>query len=205
MKQYKNLYYETHIWTYYQCVFAACFYSNQLKRCLQILKTYSNEEVLKDHSLYHTYFNINSAIVYYCLKDIKKANKYLNKLLDPVLFDVLSDEMKLTVIIAELLFYFESDDIDYFNYSIRLVQKKYKNTLNQNRFERQQLFLKVLTYFGKDVKVDSLKTEQMINTFIDESPVFEVGTNEGIHYKSWLIAQTQKKDYYETLLQNLNP
>lgn len=205
LHRYKNLYYETHIWTYYQCIFVACFYSNQLNRCLQILKNYSKDEVLKDHSLYHTNFNINSAIVYYCLKDIKKANKHLSKLLEPVFFDALSDEMKLTVITVELLFYFESSDIDYFNYSIKLILKKYKSILGQVEFERQHLFFNVLSSFGKDVTLEMPKTEKLINNFIDESPSFEVGTNEGIHYKSWLIAQTKNKDYYKTLLQNLTP
>lgn len=204
LQQYNNLYYETHIWTYYQCVFAACFYSNQLKRCLKILKTYSNEEVLKDHSLYHAYFFINSAIVYYSLGDIKNANKYLNELLAPPIFSTLGDEMTLTVLIVELLFYFENEDFKYFNYSLKNIKKKYKNLLIQPQFERQRFFLNVLASLGKDVNVDLVKTEKIIIDFIDKSPTFEVGNNEAIHYKSWLKAQTKNKDYYETLLYSLN-
>lgn len=203
LHQYNNLYYETHIWTYYQCIFGACYYSNQLHRCLKILKTYANEEVLKDHSLYHTYFYINSAIVYYSLKDIKNANKYLNKLLEPVFFDALSDEMKLTVKIVELLFYFENKDYDYFNYSLKKIKKKYKKIFDLPQFDHQLNFLNVLAILGKDVMLENLKTEHIVNDFIANSPPFEVGKNEAIHYKSWLIALVQSKNYYKTLLANL--
>jgi len=203
LHQYNNLYYETHIWTYYQCIFAACFYTNQPQRCQQILINYAKDEVVKDHSLYHTNFNINSAIIYYCLNDVKKANIYLNKLLEPAFFDAFNDEMKLTVKIVELLFYFKNRDYDYFNYSIKNLKKKYGKILTLPQFERQNAFLKVLRILSKDVTCDLLETEQVVNKFIKNSPSFEVFTNEAIHYQSWLMAILKNEDYYKTLLANV--
>jgi len=197
LHQYKNLYYETHVWTYYQCVFAGCFYSNQLQRCLQISKKYSSEEVLKDHS---SLINLNLAIVYFCLKDIKKANECLNKVLKPIFFDALTNELKLMVIIVELLFYYESKDFSYFNYSIKKIQKKYAHVLSLPQFKRQHTFLKVLVILGRDISFSEEKTEEIVSRFIDDSPPFEAGTNEGIHYKSWLVAQLENKNYYTVLL-----
>lgn len=203
LHEYKKLYYDSYIWTYYQCIFGACFYSNQLDRCLMILKTYSNEEVLQEHSLYHTYFNLNSAVVYFCMKNTKRANSYLNKLLEPELYDSLSQEMRLTVRIVELLFYYENDDFKYVNLALKQLKQKQQKTLSLEKFSRQNEFLKVLGNLSKDDKIKKLKTIDTINHFIENSPPFEVSSDEAIDFKFWLISKKDKKDYYTILINSL--
>jgi len=199
LEEYNRLYYDTYIWTYYQSMIAACFYSNQLKRCLQVLNSYSKEEILKDHSLFHTNYYINTAIIHFCLNDLKKANKYLNKLLEVEFYDALTDIMKVTLKIVELLFYYENKDYKYLEYALKSFKQKLP-ILQQEKFIRHSHFLKILNLLVKDPEMCNLKTINEIDTFKKQSPTFDIGNNEAINYKIWLLSKELNKSYYPLLI-----
>jgi len=203
LDEYNKLYYDTYIWAYYQSMIIACFYSDQLERCLQVLNTQSKDEVIKDHSLFHTNYNINSALIYFCLKKLKKANVYLDKLLKVEFFDALTDQLKIMIKIVELLFYYENGDYKYLEYAIKSVKKKI-TFLKEEKFARHFRFLKVLNLLAKDPEMINIKTINEVDAFVIQSPIIEIiDTNEAINYKIWLQSKKLKKSYYPLLIKEV--
>jgi len=203
LNEFNKLYYDTYIWTYYQCMIMACFYSDQLERCLQVLNTYANDEVIKDHSLFHTNYYVNSALIYFCLNNLKKANTYLDKLLKAEFFDTLNDQLKIIIKIIELLFYYENGDYKYLKHAIKSTKKKLP-LLREEKFIKHFSFLKVLNLLANDPKMINLKTINEVENFIRQYPIFEIiGNNEAFNYKVWLQSKKLDKGYYPLLIEEI--
>lgn len=203
LDEYNKLYYNTHIWTYYQSMILAFFYSNQLERCLKVLNTYSKDDVIKDFGLHHTNYNVNSALIYFCLNNLKKANTYLDNLLKEEFFEALNDQPKILIKIIELLFYYENGDYKYLDYAIKSAQKKLPS-LKDEKFIRHSHFLKILKLLAKDPEMIDLKTINEVDAFINQSPTFEpIGNNEAINFKIWLQSKKLNESYYSLLIEEI--
>lgn len=201
LESYNRLHFNNYIWAYYQPLFIASYYTGQLNRCLEVVEELKNEKIIKGHRVYDIFVNINSAIVYYGLNDIKKANKFINNLLQPELFKTLSPELKLNLRIVDLIFYFENSDYEYLLYSIKQFKRKFNHLLKLKDFSRAKEFVNLLETYTKSNEIISDEDfVDKVKKFIKESPPFEPGNNEALDYRIWWLSRLTGRTYFEQLL-----
>ncbi len=201
LEAFKRLHYNNYIWAYYQPLFIASYYTGQLNRCLEILEELNKEKIIKGHRVYDIFVNLNSAIVFYGLNNLKKANEYINNLLQPELFKTLSPELKLNIRIVDLIFYFENEDYDYLLYSIKQFKRKFNHLLKLDAFTLAKEFVNLLESLSKaNNKLEDTDFANKIKDFIKKSPPFEPGNNEALDYRIWWLSRLNKRTYFEQLL-----
>jgi len=201
LEAFKRLHYNNYIWAYYQPIFIASYYTGKLNRCLEVVEELKNEKIIKGHRVYDIFVNINSAIVYYGLNNIKKANQFISNLLQPELFKTLSPELKLNLRIVDLIFYFENHDYEYLLYSIKQFKRKFNHLLKLEDFSRAKEFVNLLETYTKSNEI--ISDEDFIDKvkkFIKKSPPFEPGNNEALDYKIWWLSRLTGRTYFEQLL-----
>jgi len=201
LEEFKRLHYNNYIWAYYQPLFIASYYTGQLKRCLEILEELKNEKIIKGHRVYDIFVNLNSAIVFYGLNNIKKANEFINNLLKPDLFKTLSPELKLNIRIVDLIFYFENKDYEYLLYSIKQFKRKFNHLLKLDAFTLAKEFVNLLEMYSKsnEIITDDAFVGR-VKKFIKKSPPFEPGNNEALDYRIWWLSRLNERTYFDQLL-----
>lgn len=201
LEEFKRLHYNNYIWAYYQPLFIASYYTGQLNRCLEILEELKNEKIIKGHRVYDIFVNLNSAIVFYGLNNIKKANEFINNLLKPDLFKTLSPELKLNIRIVDLIFYFENEDYEYLLYSIKQFKRKFNHLLKLDAFILAKEFVNLLEIYSKSKEIinDDAFVDR-VKKFIKKSPPFEPGNNEALDYRIWWLSRLNERTYFDQLL-----
>jgi len=201
LEAFKRLHYNNYIWAYYQPLFIASYYTGQLSRCLEIVEELKNEKINKGQRVYNIFVNINSAIVYYGLNNIKEANHFINKSLQPELFKTLSPELKLNLRIVDLIFYFENEDYEYLQYSIKQFKRKFNHLLKLDAFTLAKEFVNLLEIYtkSKEIITDEGFIDKVKN-FIKKSPPFEPGNNEALDYRIWWLSRLNGRTYFDQLL-----
>jgi len=101
------------------------------------------------------------------LAKLKRENKYND--LDKV--------FRLKISVAELIILYEVGDIDLFDYQIKNIKHDFKTLLERKGYQRENLFIKVLT------KLDAKKAEEEIKSFLSLSNKED---NNIINYNHWL-------------------
>jgi len=198
---FNKLHYKNFIWTYYQSRFIAIYYLGELNNALKILVELKSEKVIKGHGYYDMFLNFNLFMVYFSLNKYKKANQYLNELLNPELYDTLSPELKMSVNVVDLIMYYENNDYNYLIYRIKEIKRKFRTALSKPNFVRVKSFLNLLSTLSKcPDPFESKKVLPKIEQFVAQSPPFEPGNNENIDYKVWLLSKLNKRSYFEELL-----
>jgi len=201
LEEFKRLYYNNYIWAYYQTLSIASYFDGQLARCLDILDELKNEKVIKGHRVYDVFFNLNSAIVHYGLKNIKKANHFINNLLQPDLFKTLSPELKLNIRIVDLIFYFENKDFEFLLYSIKQFKRKFNHLLKLEELQMAKVFVNLLeTYCKTKNALTNKDFLSKVEEFIKNAPQFEPGNNEALDYRIWWLSRINNRHYFEQLL-----
>jgi len=189
LENFKRLYYNNYIWAYYQPLFISNYYTGNLDHCLEILEDMRNEKMIKGHRVYDVFVNLNSAIVFYGLSNIKKANEFINNLLQPDLFKTLSPELKINIRIVDLVFYFENEDYEYLLHSIKQFKRKFNHLLKLEDFALAKEFVNLLEMYTKSKEIinDTVFIDK-VKKFIKKSPPFEPGSNEALDYRIWWLS-----------------
>lgn len=200
LEAFKRLHYNNYIWAYYQPLFISSYYTGQLDHCREIMEELKNEKIIKGHRVYDVFVNLNSAIIYYLLNNIKKANHFINNLLQPELFKTLSADLKINIRIVDLIFYFENEDYEYLLYSIKQFKRKFNHLLKLKDFALAKEFVNLLETYAKSKEmIADVEFINQVKNFIKKSPPFEPGSNEGLDYRIWWLSKLNKRTYYEQL------
>lgn len=212
LEDHKKLYYNNFIWAYYQTLFIASYYKGDLDDCLELLESLTQQISAKNNIVYFTFVNLNLVIVNYSLKNIKQASRYINNLLAPDTFKQLSADLKLDIIIIDLILYFDNGDCQYLLYTIKNIKRKFNHILKLPTYKYQKDFINLLELACKsNDKLSNPIFIKRVSEFIKNAPKFEAGKNEALDYKVWWQAKTNKQTYFNQLMrqvedmrQNLN-
>jgi len=203
INEYKGLYYDTYIWTYYQSVFSASFYLGKIEKCNELLTTWKKENSVDSHSYYNLFLEVNNVVVQYCLGNIKKAMKAIAALMVPKVLLAYSSDIRFNFIIVDLILYYENKDFDFLLYQIKEVKRKYNHILKLDEMAAEKKFLNLL---HKMAKAGSSKWGDAlianINAFIETEAINQKRISS-IKYKVWLKAKLLKKDYYTVLTEDV--
>jgi len=200
----KKLYYNNFIWAYNQIHCIAYYYKGDLDNCLQLLKSLSEQISAKENIVYYSFVNLNLVSVFYCLQNIKQASRYINNLLSPNIFKKHPSDLKLDIIIIDLILYFDNNDFDYLLYTIKNIKRKFNHILKLAIYKHQKEFINLLELVCKSN--DKLKNPLFIKRvaeFIKNAPKFELGKNEALDYKVWWQAKTNNETYFNQLMMQL--
>lgn len=201
LEAHKKLYYNNFIWAYYQTLFIASYYKGDLNNCLQLLKSLSQQISAKDNIVYYTFVNLNLVVVNYSLQNIKEASRYINKLLTPDTFKKLSPDLKLDIIIIDLILYFDNNDFDYLLYTIKNIKRKFNHILKLNTYKHQKDFINLLELVAKNkTGFKNPIFVERLTKFLKNAPKFEPGTNEALDYKVWWEAKINNETYFNQLM-----
>jgi len=201
----KKLFYNNFIWAYYQTLFIASYYKGDLDNCLELLEPLKQQISAKDSIVYFTFVNFNLIIVHYSLQNIKQASRYINNLLNPDSFKKLSPDLKLDIIIMDLILYFDNNDFEYLLYTIKNIKRKFNHILKLEAYKHQKEFINLLELVSKsNDKLGNTTFKKRVKIFIDEAPKFEPGKNEGLDYKVWWQAQINRLPYFKQLMMQVD-
>jgi len=197
----KKLYYNNFIWAYYQTLFIASYYNGDLDNCLQLLESLSQQISAKDNIVYYMFVNLNLVVVNYSLQNIKQASRHINNLLNPDTFKKLSPDLKLDIIIIDLIIYFDNNDYDYLLYTIKNIKRKFNHILKLSTYQHQKDFINFLELVCKsNGKLSDPTFIKRVEEFIKNAPKFEAGKNEALDYKVWWQAKLNNQTYFNQLM-----
>jgi len=203
---FNKLYYKNFIWTYYQSKFISTYYLGDLENALSLLLSIKAQYNMVEIDNYILFINQNLFTIYYSLNKYKQSNKYLNELLNQEFFDVLSNDLKINIIIIDLIMYYENKDYNYLIYKIKEIKRRYRVSLSKPNFERAKLFINILDIISKSPNpFENERVLPKLYKFINDSPPFEPGNNENINYKVWLLSKLNKRNYFDELLLEIKP
>lgn len=204
IKEFKGLYYNTYIWTYYQSVFSASYYLGEIEKCNELLQEWKIEQGIESHSYYNLFLEVNNVVVQYCLGNIKKAMKAIAALMVPKILNAYSSDLRFNFIVVDLILYYENKDYDFLIYQIKEVKRKYNHVLKLDKMNEEKQFINLLNKMAKERgKMTNLSLIEKIKAFnlIENSNLKRVNS---INYKIWLSAKLQNKEYYKVLTDEVN-
>jgi tetratricopeptide (TPR) repeat protein len=195
-------------WLLYQCKVISYAYSAQINRAIELLLSLEVEREKVPH--YPIFVNLNLALLYYYNGDFAQSFDFLAKIILDDSFRKLSPPLQITVLSVELILRVENGDYTYAQNKYTNLRRKYRNYLSRSNYDRDKSFLNLLREIIKEMTRNGISDnlERKIETFIEESPAFEPGSNEAICYHLWLKGFMMKKSYYRLVLEYigyLNP
>jgi len=201
---YKKLHYDNFIWTYYQSVILACYYTNRLEKALNYLAELKKEKAIINHSSYRLFAGINNAAVLYSLGNLNEAHKAIADIQFPDTFKLFSKPIQLTIEILDIIFYYEKNDIAFLKYKLREIKKKYRNQLADDDYKKA--FLNIIHKLCNNSEpFTKTKVTSAIEDFIEKYTDKLDPSSNAINYSGWLMSKLKKTDYYQLLLDNSLP
>jgi len=204
INEYKGLYYNTYIWTYYQSVFSASFYLGKIETCNNLLQEWRNEQDAASHSYYNLFLEVNNVVVQYCLGNIKSAMKAIASLMVPEVLNAYSSDLRFNFIVVDLILYYENKDFEFLLYQIKEVKRKYNHVLKLEKMLAEKQFINLLYKMAK--AGNNAFSKSLIDKINEYQQLENNNTNRvnSINYKVWLKAKLQDKNYYDVLIAEVN-
>lgn len=198
---YKKLHYDNFIWTYYQSVILACYYTNQLEKALNLLEELKKEKAIINHSSYRLFSSINNAAILFSMNKINEAHFAIAEIQLPETLKSFSKPIQLTIEILDIIFYYEKNDIQFLKYKLKEVKKKYRNQLSEDLYKRE--FLNIIQKLCNNNKpFTKAKIVNIVNEFANKTSVQINPNSNAINYRIWLKSKQKKTGYYQLLLDN---
>ena len=108
-----SLYYDKYIWIYYQSQIINYSFLNKNKQVVELLQELKNNEKLKKQSFYHLFIYLNLATTYYSMNDLENAVENLNEIVNTDIYNSLSVNWKLNLLIVEVIFMLEKETMSW--------------------------------------------------------------------------------------------
>ena len=201
MNEFNKLNYEKYLWAYYQSLTLFFAYSNQLQNSIDALETYKQKAFNKDVLSFNVNVYLNLASLYFYKNELTNANKNIAQLLTKNVFQHLSNELKLTVSMVDLMLSFANNDFEYTERKTLDIKRNFNKMLADKQFEKEKTFLKLMNKMTANInwRKNKLINEQ-IELFCKQYPKFEPGSNEALNYVIFLRSQLSGVSYYQILL-----
>ena len=197
-----SLFYDKYICIYYQSQIINYSFLNKNKQVVDLLLKLKNNEKLQKQSFYHLFVYLNLATTYYSMKQLENALENLNEIVNTDIYNSLSINWKVNLLIVEIIFLLEKEEFNFAFYKINSLKRNLRKELKKEAYNREKQFISILQSIAQiPAAFRDTKTLKKINDFIEKSPPFELGSNEAINYCIWLQSKLKRRDYYELILE----
>ncbi|MCB0516497.1 MAG: hypothetical protein R2798_12435 [Chitinophagales bacterium] len=195
-------FYDKYLWVYHQSLILNYSFLNRNREVIELLTDIKDNPKLNGHSFYDVLIYLNLSIAYFNENKISQAMKHLLPLLMPEVYSKLSRNLILNISIVEIILHIENEDLLYLESKIKELKRNFRSEFKTTQYAREKDFIDLLQHIVFTPQAfKSKKLRQKISAFIEESPVFEPGSNEAINYKLWLVSKMEKKAYYRLILE----
>ncbi len=199
--EFDKLMYPKYIWLYYQSQIINFSYLGSNDQVIRLLEDLQKQKQGELNHYQRFYIPLNLCSAYYSGGDLDKSLKSLSMLLTKEVYGNLDPNWKLRISILEIMLHYECNDLNYAEGRLQEVKRIFRTTLRREGYERDKAFLQILASLLKYPDALSRKREkEKVAGFIAGSPSFEVGSNEVVDYAIWLQALSDKRSYYDLLL-----
>jgi hypothetical protein len=152
---------------------------------------------------------INLIAVHFSSNEFKTCLRLYNEIMSQNEKKILNErgfrlELILYTEIYGAMFYYENKDLDYANYLVSRIKKKYASVLNQQGSKREKLFIKIFEKMVNEpgyVKSSRFAAESKEFITLKE---FIPGDYEYISFNAWILSKANKTGYYESFLELVN-
>ena len=147
----------------------------------------SNTQIRKSSSFYDMFIFLNLAIGWWRKDAYKKSIKNLVQLYAQEAYKKANEQLKLKIVMFELIVRYELNDFDFLEHRIQQVEKNFMDNLSQKNFSLEAELLEIIKklivtpLFKNDKKLK----ERMIK-FINLAISRKQGDDDIIHYGNWL-------------------
>jgi len=194
-------FYDKYVWSYYQVLVISYFYSGTLDRAIGEMENLKNNKKYKGNISYELAVHLNLASLYHSKGDVTKSIRSLSKILIKDVYNNLSKQLKLSVLVFEMILHYEKPDFEYVHNKRTEIRRNFGDMLNQDEYHYENQFLLIFNKIIKDSapfknKNIVLEIEEFLRTF----PEMEPASNEIIHYNAWLASKISNRSYYDTII-----
>lgn len=160
MQEHDNLLFNKYLFYYYNSLVINYQVSDK-KKAIEVLQEAKTKTEIQQLPFYTIFIHLNLAVLNFDTQNFKEARKNLSKLKISDHYKNMDKVFQFKVAIFELLTCFELADIDLFDYQLNILKKDYKELLEKENYQREQLFIQILTqlYDNKESTIVSLITE----------------------------------------------
>lgn len=175
-------------------------------RLLSLNKKYANN---KKSAIIYFYLRINLLAMYFKFEDYDKCKSLFNGIIQQYQKKVLKEEglgleMLLYTEIFGAIVYFELDDIEYSEYLLKRIRRKYSENLNKEESNRESQFIRILSKMLSDPSyLRSSKFKIECETFTKLKDYLP-GDREYISLNAWLQSKCSGKSYYKCFLETVS-
>jgi hypothetical protein len=184
MEEYGKMFYDKYLFYYYNSL-VINYSETDKERAVAILEEAKSEKAIQKLPAYTAFIYLNLSVLFFDLKDFKKALKNLvyMKLQDD--YRNLDESFRLKINIAELIIRFELNDFDAVEKNLLTLRKEFKDLLKTRGYEADNSFLIIIE---KLISTLNVRTDKELLNSIQEI-VNNKGnsmSSEVIDYRSWL-------------------
>ena len=184
MLEHGKLLYDKYLFYYYNSL-VINYQVTDKQKAIEVLLEAKTKKAIQELPMFIVFIYLNLAVFYFDLKDFQLARKNLAKLKREDGFSTLDTVFRLKINVTELQTLYELGDIDLFDYQLRLVRKDFKNLLEKKEYQRENLFIKILS------KLDDRNTLKEKEEFFNVYSNVDAADNDIINYSEWLKNNTK--------------
>ncbi len=205
LQQYNKIHFDKYYGSYIFSQMYYLIYTNQLNEAIEILSDYKKYNTDKGFEQNMFNINLNLCTLYFYQNNFNDAIKTLGKLFLKNAFQQLSTEWKLSISLLEIIFQYANKDFNFAEMKLTEIKRTFKKQLKQQNFEKENLFVQIITKQIKSKFLLNKKTSSdLIESFIKKYKTVEPGSNEAINYTLFLKSESEKQTYYSLLLKDIN-
>ncbi len=195
-------YYYKYVWIYHQGLLGNYSFVDKNQKANEMMKDIIANPKYTGNNFHDIFIHINHSLSYYNMGNLDQAIISLRPLLIADTIKNLSRDLQLRINFLELLVQTDSQEYVYAEHKINEMRRTFRKELPTEQYNREKTFLAILREIVcKPAPFKNEKILQKIETFIQQSPNFEPGSNEFINYKIWLQSKLQKRSYYSLILE----
>lgn len=187
MHEHDGLFYDKYLFYYYNSLVINYQVTNK-KKAVEVLLEAKKKKEIQQLSFYTIFVHLNLSVLYFDMQDYKNAKKNIARLKLSDSFMNMDEGFRLKVNIAELLIFYELDDVDLFDYQLKLLNRDFGNLLDTLQYEKDKVFIDTVVKMEQSL----LKAKDKIINFIDRYRASS-SENDIINYIDWMEAKNKGK------------
>lgn len=184
MQEHDSLLFNKYLFYYYNSLVINYQVSDK-KKAIEVLQEAKTKTEIQQLPFYTIFIHLNLAVLNFDTQHFKEARKNLSKLKISDQYKNMDKVFQFKVAIFELLTCFELSDIDLFDYQLNILKKDYKELLEKENYQREQLFVQILTQLDN-------RRESTLVSLVNEFNTFPSSDNDIINYNEWLAQKIKK-------------
>jgi hypothetical protein len=195
MQRFGGMHREEFRWTLEQGRFAAAFYAGDLDAAATSLQEMATLLDPRQPLAALVAVAVNRAILLYCKGQSRAALDELAAFTLQGRDRELSENLRVSLGILELVLLLESGESNWFEERLRRFRREHRSAWHNPAYQQEKLFIRALAHGNRHLRWDGPAARSLLR----QARPFEPGSSDFIAHAVWLSARQQGRDYYEAL------